>query len=179
MNALDALKQKLKELNPNIIPGTERVTLSRERISLFFDREVIPAFVKIANELKDFPVRTFIRKYASITRILINDNSSSFNFKIEINNKSGTLQISFIYGDEIITNRSSKSSSGIDGAITYTCETINLTEYEKVTEDYIIEKFTDCYFEREETARKIVEERKASQIIREAKLVEEIDNISE
>ena len=162
MKALDILKQKLKEQNPNLIPGTERVTLSSEQISSFFDRTVIPAFEKIVDELKGFPVRTFIRKYAAKSRILINDDTSSFSFKIEINNKTGALQVSFNYSDDIITSRYRPGKSTGDAGVAYACETINLNEYENVTEDHIIEKFTDCYFDREVIARQLVEERKVS-----------------
>lgn len=175
MNALEALRQKLKKGNLSVIPATQKLILSKERTSLFFDRTVLPAFVKIADELKGFPVRTFTRKYAFIARILGNDKDSSFNFRIEIDNKSSTLEISFNYRDDIITNyyRAAEPDYHIDGAVTYRCETITLNEYETVTEDRIIEAFTKFYLTRKEIAVKINEEKRTAMALKMAQAVEE------
>ncbi len=146
--------------------------MSKEQASLFFDRTVVPAFLKIANELKELPVRTFAHKYFYSTALLINDKESSFNFRIEIDNKSGTIETSFNYRDDIITNRYRCDNNCYDNGITCRWETINLNEYETLTEERIIEAFTDCYPARREIAEKMVADRKAA-ALKQAQYIEE------
>lgn len=173
MNALEILREKLQQENPKVVPATETFSLSKEQASLFFDRTVIPAFLKIANELKELPVRTFTHKYSYSTGLLINDKESSFNFRIEIDNKSGTIETSFNYQDDIITNRYRWNKICRGDGITHRCETINLNEYETLTEERIIEAFTDCYPARREIAERIVTEKKAAAALKLAQAIEE------
>jgi hypothetical protein len=167
MNALETLREKLKQGNSGISPSPEGLNLSREQASLFFDRTVIPAYLKIADELKAFPVRAFARKRHYSARLLVNDNVSSFNFRILVDNESGTLKIFYKYSDNNITNyyRPGETVYCIDGTVTRRCKTINLNEYETLTEDRIIEAFTDSYLPRKEVAAKIVEEKKTERAV--------------
>lgn len=137
MNALDKLTAELDQLYPEK-SGKPKPALSKEELSFFFDGVVMPAFEKIKTQMNVYSIKVFPKKLTSEARVLVQQGGIEFQFHIEFYSLRGCFEIYSDVKYPFCTFRFCDAES-------FGRDKISLEDYQNITEDRIIEWFTERF----------------------------------